>query len=112
MVTELSLTQIDAKKSGCAGCRNNYYNYGGTSSTGACWSLPDAKMVHRWAIGMQTPMDRRDRFRRVKVYDCYHGEGPYRDVYCRQLPSHLGGEWADKQEAKATLAARQGGQEP
>lgn len=95
---QISLPQLQRKRESCAGCRNDYYNHGNHSDTGFCWSLPRARMVSRWAIGMQTPMDRRDRFRKVKVYNCFHGEGPYRDVYLERLPQHLGGDWADKRE--------------
>lgn len=103
----LSLAQLKAKCVDCAGCRDNFYNHPeaarpgeGTSPTGFCWSLPKAKMRWRWAINMQTPMDTRDRFRRIKVYDCYHGNGPYRDIYMSRLPAHLGSDWADKTEER------------
>lgn len=96
----VSLSQLSAKVGGCAGCRNNYYNHAGNSESGFCWSLGGAKKRYRWAINMQTPMDRRDRFRKTLVYNCYHGEGPYRDIYLERLPAHLGGDWADKKEQK------------
>jgi len=102
--TTISLSQLTAKRSACAGCRDNFYNGGGNSTTGHCWSLPEAKMVWRWRIGMQTPMDRRDRFTRVKVHNCFHGEGPYRDIFLKRLPSHLGGDWADKAEQREAEA--------
>lgn len=94
---KISLTQL---KTGCRGCRDDFYNHGGNSNTGNCWSLDSAKRVYRWAINMQTPMDDRKNFRRVRVNSCYHGSGPYRDIYLKRLPSHLGGEWADKAEKK------------
>lgn len=97
------LHQLRAKMSDCSGCRDNFYNHPsaakageGTSPTGMCWSLPTATKRHRWSIGMQTPMDKRERFHKVCVYDCFHGEGPYRDIYIDRLPAHLGGDWADK----------------
>ena len=91
---------LEEKKRHCQGCRNNFYNYGGNSHTGCCWSLPDAKLVMRWAVGMWTPTDNRERFRKTRVFDCFHGEGPQRDVYMRRLPEHLGGDWADKKEER------------
>lgn len=109
----LSLPQLQAKMERCRGCRDNFYNHPswakpgeGTSPTGTCWALPNAQLRWRWAINMQTPMDRRDRFRRVRVYGCYHGEGPYRDIYLKRLPAHLGGDWADKREEKEAGEAR------
>lgn len=89
--------QLAEKSKQCGGCRDDYYNHG-HSSTGCCWSLENAQTRWRWVINMQTPMDRRDRFRRVKVYTCYHGEGPYRDIYTQRLPAHLGGDWADERD--------------
>lgn len=113
MGKELSLTQLRAKMVNCQGCRDNFYNHPsaampgeGTSPTGCCWSLPDSQLRWRWEINMQTPMDRRDRFRRVKVNTCWHGEGPYRNIYIQRLPAHLGGDWADKRdELEAELSA-------
>ena len=106
--TKVSLTQLRAKMRHCGGCRDNFYNHPeaarpgeGTSPTGVCWSLPRATLRWRWVINMWTPMDRRDRFRRVQVHDCYHGEGNQRDIYMKRLPQHLGGDWADKREEKA-----------
>ena len=101
----LTVVQVNKKKTACRGCRNDYYNHGDNSTTKHCWSLPGAKMRYRWAINMQTPMDRRDRFRKVRVYECFHGEGPHRDVYVKQFPSHLGGDWADKREQRESELA-------
>jgi hypothetical protein len=94
----LTLTQIDDKQAHCGGCRNNFYNHSGNSSTGHCWSLESAKLRWRWVINMQTPMDKKSRFYRKRVYTCYHGEGPYRDIYLLRLPEHLGGDWADERD--------------
>lgn len=105
----LSLAQLQKKRVNCSGCRNSFYNRcdasgNANSSTGFCWSLPSAKMVYRWCINMWTPMDRRDRFTKVRVYDCYHGEGNQRDIYMKRLPAHLGGDWADKKEERESAA--------
>lgn len=94
------LPQLRTKAAQCAGCRDDHYNHGDNSSTGCCWLLEKARLRWRWAINMQTPMDTRDRFRRVRVYGCFHGSGPYRDIYLKQLPHHLGAEWADKAEQR------------
>lgn len=98
MNRKVTLKQLD--KTTCRGCRDDFYNYNGNSTTSACWSLPTAKLVWRWAINMQSPMNTRDNFRRVKVPDCFHGNGPYRDIYMKRLPAHLGGDWADKREQR------------
>lgn len=102
MSTTISLPQLKQKMAACRGCRDNFYNHPesakigeGISPTGVCWCLPDAKARYRWAINMQSPTIR-ENFRRVKVYGCYHGDGPYRDIYMDRLPPHCGNEWADK----------------
>lgn len=102
----VSLPQLSSKVARCDGCHDNFYNTrapdGSEHSTGYCWSLGKAELRWRWVIGMQTPMDMRERFRRVQVYDCFHGEGLYRDIYLKRLPAHLGGDWADKREQEET----------
>jgi hypothetical protein len=104
----LSLTQLQAKMTHCVGCRDNFYNCPskakpgeGTSPTSACWSLPNAKLVWRWRIFMWSPMDSRERFTKVRVHDCMHGDGPNRCIYMKRLPAHLGGDWADASERRA-----------
>lgn len=87
------------KKQKCRGCRNNFYNHSGNSTTGCCWSLDTAKSVYRWKINMWTPMDKRSNFVKVRVLSCYQGEGNHRDIYMKRLPQHLGGDFADKREA-------------
>ena len=103
----VTLAQLRTKMEHCGGCRDNFYNHPsaakpgeGTSPTGCCWSLPSAKLVWRWAISMQSPMDRRENFTRVRVFSCRHGEGPYRNIFMKRLPAHLGGDWADAAERK------------
>ncbi len=90
----LSLTQLEEKKSQCGGCRNNFYNHGDHSKDNHCWSLEGAKLVWRWRINMWTPMDKKSNFHKVQVYHCYHGEGNQRDIYMERLPQHLGGDYA------------------
>ena len=87
------------KLGGCAGCRDDFYNY--TAEHSGCWSLPRAKLVWRWRLGFWTPMDRRENFTRVQVYDCWYNEGSERNVHLKRLPAHLGGDWADKDEQRA-----------
>src|SRR5579872_7228544 len=31
----------------CGGCRDDYYNHGGRSSTGRCWGIDTAKVVDK-----------------------------------------------------------------
>lgn len=60
------------KKSGCTGCRNDYYNYGGHSTIGECWSLRDAKKVVRWKVPTHVAPPTGHK---VKVYQCFHQQG-------------------------------------
>jgi hypothetical protein len=34
-------------KKHCIGCRDNYYNQEGNSTTGECWSLKNARIIRR-----------------------------------------------------------------
>lgn len=85
---------LRSKSRDCLGCRNNFYNRGDSF----CWSLEGAKKVKRWRINLWTPMDSRSRFKKVTVFNCYHGEGNQRDVFMARLPAHLGGDWADPKD--------------
>ena len=40
------------KRTLCYGCRNNYYNLPGNSTTGECWMLKTAKPVERTRVGV------------------------------------------------------------
>lgn len=39
------------KKQLCSGCRDNYYNAHGNSTTGECWAFGTAKTVTRTQVG-------------------------------------------------------------
>lgn len=90
--------KLASKVSHCSGCRDDFYNRADNSSEGCCWALEKATLRWRWLINMQTPMDDRKRFRKVRMYNCWHGDGPYRDILMMRLPQHLGGDWADERD--------------
>jgi hypothetical protein len=90
--------KLAKKVSHCGGCHDDFYNHGGNSTSGCCWALENAKLRWRWVINMQMPMDSRERFRKAKVHDCFRGSGPYRDIFMKRLPQHLGGDWADNRD--------------
>ena len=73
--------------SSCAGCYNDRYNdrvnFDGLRQ---CFSLRDAKVVTRFEIHRDTPMDRKDRFKRVQRPTCYHAPPMW---YYDELPEHL-----------------------
>lgn len=63
-----------ATKSDCAGCRDDYYNHGGNSTTGQCWGLETATMKKVRLI----PIDMYPPFERVKPVckpSCYRKPG-------------------------------------
>jgi hypothetical protein len=64
---------IEEKKALCAGCRNDFYNRPGHSSTGQCWSLQSAKVVERTRVGWwQAPPYVWDP---VTTLQCHHCPG-------------------------------------
>lgn len=41
-----------AKRKLCSGCREDYYNQPGNSTTGECWMLSEATLVERTKVGI------------------------------------------------------------
>ena len=72
---------MSEKKDLCAGCRNNFYNQPGKSTSGECWSLKSAKVVTRYKLGWWTAPTQPGAFKEVKVLSCYHqpGQAAYYD---------------------------------
>lgn len=57
----------------CGGCRNDYYNQPGHSTTGKCWMLGASRVVQRTRVGTwQNPPY---RWQPVKTLSCHHPEG-------------------------------------
>ena len=50
-------------KRDCAGCRDDYYNYGDTSTTGECWSLKSATFEKARDI----PVDLRPPYKHIPI---------------------------------------------
>ena len=69
----------------CAGCRDNFYNQPGNSTTGKCWSLPSAKFVTKWRLSIHTPMNIKSAYVKVKVPDCYREPGY---VHLNKVPDY------------------------
>jgi hypothetical protein len=63
----------DQKKTLCAGCRDNFYNIPGNSTTGECWLLANAKPVERTSVGTwQNPPY---HWQPQQTLSCHHPEG-------------------------------------
>ena len=62
---------LKPKQAMCSGCREDFYNYGGNSTTGRCWAFDDAKVVDKvgysW-IGRDNGPDTLMR----KTLTCWH----------------------------------------
>jgi hypothetical protein len=82
------------KRQHCRGCGNDFYNGEGAKE---CWSLKDAKLVTRYAIGFWTPMDTAKNIHEVVKCNCYHERGT---VYMEAVPQHLQVEWNQLKRAK------------
>lgn len=54
----------------CIGCRDNYYNQSGNSSTGYCWMLDTMKLVMRKEVhvSQRPPWNQKEKL----LPDCYH----------------------------------------
>lgn len=61
----------------CQGCRDDYYNHGGNSTTGRCWCLDKAQVVTRWRLGWWTTPTTPGAFTQVKTLNCHNAPGQY-----------------------------------
>lgn len=69
-------------KKHCAGCRNNFYNGNNSLGVDECWSLKTAKMVWRIPVGNRERPPYKGK-RKVRVPDCWYGEGPNKTHYIK-----------------------------
>lgn len=72
-----SLPVIEKDTAPCRGCRNDFYNQAGRSTTGRCWSLPTAEMKTRFRTGTWDDPTKPGAFVEVEVYGCYHAVGEH-----------------------------------
>lgn len=68
-MSEKTITK--ATKADCAGCRDDYYNHDGNSTTGECWMLKDARIRPILLIPINAPPPY-DRNATVEKPSCYH----------------------------------------
>jgi len=83
---------IDRKH--CIGCHDNYYNCQATSgsSDGMCWSRKTGKMVWRIPVGYWENPPYLNK-KKVKVPDCWHGQGSNRTHYIKPEVLDSRGYW-------------------
>lgn len=84
----------------CRGCDDDFYNGNNSFGISECWLLEKAKLVTKYAIGFNTPMNTARNLREVKVLNCFHERGPNRTVYLGKIPSHLLEEWRNLEKSK------------
>jgi len=66
---------IEEKKKLCRGCRDNYYNHSGNSTSGQCWMLESAQPVERTKVGTwQNPPY---QWHPQTTLSCHHPEGEH-----------------------------------
>lgn len=61
----------------CAGCRDNFYNTRGNSTTGECWNLKTAQVVTRFRLSWWTQPDTKGAFQKVETNSCHYATGRY-----------------------------------
>lgn len=72
----------------CSGCRENYYNHSGHSTTGECWLLKSARVVTRWRLGWWTAPTVPGAFTECKTLNCWNSDsGPGNVAMYETLPS-------------------------
>ena len=62
-------------KKHCAGCRQNFYNGNNDMGIKECWMLKTAKVVTRYEIHMDAPMNVRSNYRKVRRPTCFDTGG-------------------------------------
>ncbi len=87
----------------CIGCRNNFYNGNNPYDIKQCWSLAKAKLVTRFKLGTNVPMNIKEAYRKVRVPDCYHESGY---VHCKEIPSYAQTREQREREKARELAAQ------
>jgi hypothetical protein len=74
----------------CEGCRNNFYNQAGNSTTGRCWSMENAKVVTRYRLGWWTQPTQPGAYAKVTTLSCHHAPGQY--ALHEELPDFITSE--------------------
>jgi len=69
----------------CSGCRNNFYNGNNSLGVARCWSLESAKLVTKYELSKNCPMNIREAYFKCKKPSCYHSTGY---VYLDSIPSY------------------------
>ena len=76
----------------CRGCRNNFYNGNNSLGVQECWHFKTAKVVWRIPIGHWEPPPYLNK-KKVRVANCWHGEGSDRVHYVKPDAINSDGYW-------------------
>jgi len=71
----------------CIGCDSDFYNGNNPYGVKECWNFKTAKIVTKFRIGWWTPMDKADRFQKVKTHNCHTESGRF--AFLDKMPEHL-----------------------
>ena len=76
----------------CSGCRDNFYNGNNSYDIQRCWMLDTAKLVWRVPVGNWESPPYKGK-KKVRVPDCFHGEGPNKTHYVNPAAIGDDGYW-------------------
>lgn len=71
----------------CIGCDSDFYNGKNSLGIKECWHFKNAKVEVRYAIGVNTPQDKKENFWEVTTHNCHTETG--HAVFYGALPEHL-----------------------
>lgn len=69
----------------CAGCRNDFYNGNNPLGVQRCWSVESASIIPRFRLSVNTPMDRKSGYEKLKRPNCYRQDG---FVFLEAIPNY------------------------
>jgi len=69
----------------CSGCESDFYNGNNPYEIQRCWNLEDAKIITRYRIRMNIPMNLRSGYTKVKTLSCKREKGY---VFLDKMPDY------------------------
>lgn len=73
------------KKSHCIGCRDNFYNGNNPYGISRCWLLEKAKLITRYRLSINTPMNQKSGYLKEKLPNCYTENG---HIFLKEIPGY------------------------
>ena len=69
----------------CIGCRDDFYNGKNPMGIKECWMFKAARIVTRFQLSINTPMDQKSGYHKVRGHSCYHQDGY---VFLGRIPDY------------------------